>query len=274
MCGPGYAVELRDVTFWYGSPAGRVPVLEGIDLRVDWDEFMGLVGPNGGGKTTLLRIILGLLRPQQGTVRVFGRQPREVRHLIGYVPQHARIDLAMPATVLDVVLTGRLYRRRWGWNYRREDYQAAYRALELVQLADLAARPAQCLSGGQRQRVLIARALAAEAKLLLLDEPTAGVDAPTEQSFTDLLHRLNREVPIILATHDIAFVCTHLKTVACLNRRLTVHRASELTPADLARVYGDSKCAIIHQPGCPLFDRGCTLGCLPADRSWQIRPQP
>jgi len=256
-------VELKEVTFWYGVPGSREPVLEGVNLQVAADDFLGIVGPNGGGKTTLLRIILGLLKPQSGMVEVFGRPARDVRHRIGYVPQHARLEPATPATVLEVVLTGRLHRSRWGLRYSQADRKAAEQALELVGMQDFARRPVQALSGGQRQRVLIARALAGEASLLLLDEPTAGVDAPTEHSFTDLLHRLNQSIPIILATHDIAFVCTHLKRVACLNRRLTVHRADELTPADLSLVYGNQVCSVIHRPGCPLFDRGCAHGCLP-----------
>ncbi len=261
------AIELKGVSFWYGVPRGREPVLENVSLEVPPDDFLGLVGPNGGGKTTLLRIILGLLKPQVGTVLVFGRPPEEVRHQIGYVPQHARLEPAAPATVLEVVLTGRLHRSRWGLWYSRADREAAEQALELVGMQDFARRPVHSLSGGQRQRVLIARALAGEAKLLLLDEPTAGVDAPTEHSFTDLLHRLNQSIPIIMATHDIAFVSTHLKRVACLNRRLTVHRADELTPEDLSLVYGNQFCSVIHRPGCPLFDRGCGHGCLPAAKS-------
>ncbi|MCS7238500.1 MAG: ATP-binding cassette domain-containing protein [Thermoguttaceae bacterium] len=254
-------VEIEHVWFWYTFPPASQPVLEDISLTVFADDFLGLVGPNGGGKTTLLRLILGLIRPQRGTIRVFGTSPAQVRHRIGYVPQHARVDVAIPATVLDVVLTGRLHRSRWGVCYGRADRLAAENALERVGLKHLAGRPWQSLSGGQRQRALIARALAAESQLLLLDEPTANIDLPSEQTLTDLLHELSRHIPIVLASHDIAFVTTHMKRVACLNRRLTVHRVDELSSDRLREIYGQDVCTIVHRPGCPLFDSGCRQGC-------------
>lgn len=254
-------VEITHVWFWYTPSQAAEPVLEDISLEIYPDDFLGLVGPNGGGKTTLLRVILGLLRAQQGSVRVFGCDPVRVRHRIGYVPQHGRIEATLPATVLDVVLTGRLYRSRWGIRYGRKDRLAAEEALARVGLEHLARRPWQSLSGGQRQRALIARALAAEAELLLLDEPTANIDLPSEQTLADLLHDLSRQIPIILASHDIAFVTTHMKRVACLNRRLTVHRVDELSWDRLREVYGQELCTIVHRPGCPLFDSGCRHGC-------------
>ncbi len=254
------AIELADVRFAYPSHP-EIPILEDISLQVRKDDFLGIIGPNGGGKTTLLKVILGLLQPRAGEVRVFGRPPREVSHRIGYVPQHGRIDPSVPASVLDVVLTGRLHKSSWGAWWSRKDREAAFAALEQTQTAQFAHHSIAALSGGQRQRVLIARALAAEAELLLLDEPTAGVDAPSEQNFTDLLHELNRRVPIVLVSHDVSFVCTHLKRVACLNRRLTVHLASEVSPQVIAQTYGEPVCTIQHRRECPLADRGCDEGC-------------
>jgi len=235
--------------------------LDDVSLTIAPDEFLGVIGPNGGGKTTLLKIILGQLQPQRGTVRVFGQTPAQVRARIGYVPQQARIDAGVPANVLDVVLTGRLGLSSWGSWYGARHKAAAMAALEQTGVDDLARRTIGTLSGGQRQRVLIARALAAEAELLLLDEPTAGVDPQVERSLTDLLHRLNRRLPIVVVSHDVAFVSAHLKRVACLNRRLTCHAASAVTSDVLGHLYGERMRAVHHQEECPLMDRGCELGC-------------
>jgi len=262
---PNVVGRLEHVTFSYRSPTGGLlePVLQDISLEIYQDDFLGIIGPNGGGKTTLLKIILGLLEPQQGTVTVFGKPPREVRHLIGYVPQHAKVDTSVSACVLDIVLAGRICHSRWGFLYGRTDREKALAALRLTGTADLAHRRLATLSGGQRQRVLIARALAAEPKLLLLDEPTAGVDPYVEQNLTDLLHALNEQLPIVIVSHDIGFVSTHLKRVACLNRRLTVHSAAEVTRSTMAAFYGEHVHLVHHTPCCPLNDPGCDHGCVP-----------
>jgi len=213
-------------------------VLDDVSLTIGSDDYVGLVGPNGGGKTTLLRIMLGLLRPDSGEVRVLGLPPAQVRSRMGYVPQHARLDTSVPATVLDITLMGRLGRSPWGLRYGPVHRDRALAALEQTGVVQLANRAVGELSGGQRQRVLIARALASEAAILLLDEPTAGVDAPMEQDFHALLHRLNETLPIVLVSHDVAFVSAHMKRIACLNRRLVCHTASEVTAELLAATYG------------------------------------
>jgi len=228
------AALLRGVTFRYPSTP---TVLGAVDLEVESRDFLGLVGPNGGGKTTLLRILLGLLVPQQGSVSVFGRPPQEVRSRIGYVPQHASIDLEVPAEVLDVVLMGRLARSSWGPVFGSEHLAAARQALELTGSADLAGRRFGELSGGQRQRVLIARALAAETELLLLDEPTTGVDIHRERELLDLLHQLNQRLPIVLVSHDVTLVSSHLKRAAWVNRDVVCYPASELSPQVIEAIY-------------------------------------
>ncbi len=258
-------VEIRELTFGYPPEEAMQPVLEDVSLEIGPQEFLGVIGPNGGGKTTLLKIILGLLKPRRGTIAVFGRPPAEVRSRIGYVPQHARIDPSVPATVLDVVLTGRLGRSSWGPRYGRQDAQIATAALEQTEMAQLARRTIGTLSGGQRQRVLIARALAADAQLLLLDEPTAGVDPHMERGLTDLLHRLNERLPIVIVSHDVSFVSTHLKRVACLNRRLTCHPAREISLETIAHMYDDEIRAVRHRQECPLSDPGCERGCAPGE---------
>lgn len=248
------AAELVNVTYRYpGAPPDTPPVLEDVSLRIEPDDYVGLIGPNGGGKTTLLRILLGLLRPELGEVRVLGTSPTQARSRVGYVPQHARIDTTVPASVLDVVLTGRLNRSGWGVRYGPEHRSAALAALEQTGVAHLASKTVAELSGGQRQRVLIARALASDAAILLLDEPTAGVDAPMERGFYALLQELNERLPIVLVSHDVSFVSSHMKRIACLNRRLVCHTASEVTAEMLAATYdGHTHLSLVeHQDECP-----------------------
>lgn len=257
-------VALDHVWFAYKDRGVRRAVLEDVSLELRQDDFLGIIGPNGGGKTTLLKIILGLLEPDGGNVTVFGQPPAKTRHRIGYVPQYAQIDEAVPATVLDIVLSGRIGRSRWGFRYRPDDRRAAIEALDRVGIADLADRRVGTLSGGQRQRMLIARALVAESEVLLLDEPTAGVDPYVEQNLNDLLHQLNEHLPILIVSHDISFVSTHLKRVACLNRRLTVHNADEIGPEIYSHLYHDAVRVIAHVDTCPLADPGCGRGCPPS----------
>ncbi len=256
-------VELSHVSFGY--PPHHIPVLDDVSLRIEPRDFLGIIGPNGGGKSTLLKIILGLLKPQWGSVTVFGQPPAHVRSQIGYVPQHAHIDSSVPASVLDVVLMGRLSRSPWGVAFGRVHTEAAMYALRQVEADDLAKRPIATLSGGQRQRVLIARALAGDAKLLLLDEPTAGVDPNMERGLTNLLHRLNETLPIVLVSHDISFVSTHLKRIACLNRKCTCHEAHEVSPELIAHAYHDHVRPMQHADQCPLSDPGCDSQCAHED---------
>ncbi len=255
--------RLEGVHFAYPTEKGgsRIPVLEDVSLDIYGDDFLGIIGPNGAGKTTLLKLLLGLIEPQSGRITVFGRRPAEVRQWIGYVPQHARVDTSVPASVLDVVLAGRISQSRWGFRYSRADREAALEALRQTGVADLAGRALGTLSGGQRQRVLIARALVSRPRLLLLDEPTAGIDPAVERNLTDLLHQLNHSLPIAIVSHDIGFVSRHLKRVACLNRRLTVHAVDQVSQELFVGLYHDHVRLMHHADCCPLTDPGCDQGC-------------
>ncbi|MFH1998069.1 MAG: ABC transporter ATP-binding protein [Planctomycetota bacterium] len=256
---PEPIVSVQKVTFDYLNGQDNPPVLEEVTLEIPDNDFLGLIGPNGGGKTTLLKILLGVEKPCSGTVHVLGRHPREVSSQIGYVPQHAQIDASVPATVLDVVLTGCLGRSPWGVRYGRKHIDAARAAMAQVGVEDLRKRSIGMLSGGQRQRVLIARAMAADAKILLLDEPLAGVDLHMEKGILELLHTLNARLPIVLVSHDLGFVSAHVKRVACLNRRLVVHRPDEITGEVIGEMYHshgpvlqvrhDNDCPIEHDGG-------------------------
>ncbi|MFP4058283.1 MAG: metal ABC transporter ATP-binding protein [Candidatus Brocadiia bacterium] len=239
-------VLIQGLTFSYDG----TPALEDVQLRVDEHSFACVVGPNGGGKTTLLKLILGLLHPQRGTVRVFGQPPQRVRSRLGYVPQHAHYDRLFPVRLLDVVLMGRLGPGHWLGGYGPEDREAARRALAEVELEGLEGRPFAVLSGGQQQRALIARALATEPDLLVLDEPTANLDAAVEQELYCLLGTLRRRLTILLATHDLGFVASYVDTVVCVKRQVVVHPTSELTGETLAEIYGEGARAIRHDHRC------------------------
>lgn len=228
------AIEIRDVSFRYDGPL----VLDKVNLTVDRGEFLGIVGPNGGGKTTLLKLVLGLLEPTQGEISVFGRKPSDARRDIGYVPQFAYFRRDFPISVEEAVLLGRLGIASSLGGYRRTDREAAERAMDEAEILQFRARPLSALSGGELQRVLIARALAGEPKLLLLDEPTSNIDLRVESDIFDLLKQLNARTTIVVVSHDIGFVSRYVSRVACLNRTLVCHPTSEITGEVITALYG------------------------------------
>lgn len=246
-------IEIQDVTFAY---AGGAPILEDVNLNVMPRDSVCLVGPNGGGKTTLLKLILGLLKPSRGQIRVLGTEPVEARLRVGYVPQYAHYDPQFPVTALEVVLMGRLG-MRLGGPYSGTDKAIARQALEKMNLAESGDRLFAALSGGQRQRVLIARALACSAELLLLDEPTANIDPQAEASLFEIFRELNKEMTILLVTHDIGFVSKLFKRVACVNRQVAIHPTSELTGKLIAEMYGGDISMIRHDHTCSGGGRSC-----------------
>ena len=188
-----------------------------------------LIGPNGGGKTTLLKLMLGLLAPDKGKIRIFGNPPRKVSHRIGYVPQNVNGNKNFPVTVLDVVLMGRLnakWRRR---HNMKKDRSAALEALEKLEIAQYADQLIGKLSGGQRQRVFIARALATEPEILFLDEPTASVDARGQTELFSLLKELNENTAILVVSHDFLAISSYIKSVTCVNKCVHQHDAAEVT---------------------------------------------
>lgn len=213
------------------------PVLEDINLTVYERDYIGLMGPNGGGKTTLLKVILGLLEPSRGEVRLFGEEVRAGRRFVGYVPQRVDMDNEFPISVWDVALMGRLGHRRALRRYSREDERLVAQALEDAEVLGLKDRPIGELSGGQRQRVYIARALAARPRILLLDEPTASVDPQGRTHIYELLRHLNEQITIVLISHDISVVSSYVKTVGCLNHRLFYHGHDKLTDDMVAAAY-------------------------------------
>ena len=235
-------VSLEQVNFAYGA----VPVLSDLSLEVGRGEFVGLVGPNAGGKSTLLKLILGLLRPQSGRILVLGRPPREARRRLGYVSQHPTFSRGFPISVEQLVLMGRLgLGPALGW-YGAADRAAARAALGEVEALDLAGRRVGTLSGGQLQRVLLARALVGEPEVLILDEPTANIDQRVEGDIFELLAALNARLTILVVSHDIAFISGYVGRVLCLNRTLMAHDTAAIDADLIHRLYHAEVRAVDH----------------------------
>ncbi len=226
-------VRIEHLWFSYGSE----PVLEDIHLALHHLDFLSIIGPNGGGKTTLLKLLLGLLKPTKGKIQILDLTPEQSRRQLGYVPQKTTIDARFPITVGDVTLMGRLGRIRPGRKYRSEDRELAAAALHKVKMYDLRDRQIGKLSGGQQQRALIARALVTNPRLLLLDEPTTSVDSQIKRDIYELLAELNEHMTIVMVSHDIGVVSSYTKTIACLNRKLVYHDEKGITPEMLAETY-------------------------------------
>lgn len=228
-------MECRDLCFRYGKPL----VLEDVNFSIAPGESLCVIGPNGGGKSTLLKLLLGLLEPTRGSLKIFGETAERARPRIGYVPQAMRFDPLFPISALEIVLMGRLDRLTVG-RYPRECVEAALGALAEVGLADLASRPFSDLSGGQRQRVMIARALACDPDLLLLDEPTANIDLSVERQLMKSLEALRETLTVLLVTHDLDLVSSVGDSVLCVNHR--VHRHSLPLSGDTIReIYSPSQ---------------------------------
>jgi zinc transport system ATP-binding protein len=226
-------VEIKNVCFAYNGQT----VLEGVSLDIRQGDFIAMIGPNGGGKTTLLKLILGLLKPAKGSIRVLGDTTEKASHHIGYVPQDVHINRSFPITAMDIVLMGKLEpERRWTKN-SAQDRREALNALKQMEIEPFANRKIGELSGGQRQRVFIARALVSQPKLLLLDEPTASIDAKGQAEFYRLLKTLNKDIPILVVSHDLVAISTYVKSVACVNKRLHYHNQAEITGEMLEEMY-------------------------------------
>ncbi len=221
-------IEVRGITFGYG----REVVLDNVDLDIQPRDFLAVIGPNGGGKTTLVKVILGLLRPWSGEV---------VRRVdpgrLGYVPQFSTFDKSFPLRVSDVVLMGKLGRRGLFQRYSREDREDVDRILDRLKLSGVARSHVAEISGGQLQRVLIARSLAADPEILFLDEPTASIDPESREVLQQILEEMNRTIPIVVVTHDVTSMSSMVKRIACINRRLFYH-GEEIDQHVLEEVYG------------------------------------
>jgi zinc transport system ATP-binding protein len=236
-------VEINDVTFGYN---GEI-VLRDVRFDIREGDFIAMIGPNGGGKTTLLKLILGLLQPDRGFIRVMGQSAQKASPAIGYVPQDVNINRSFPITAMDVVLMGRLHPGKRLARKSASNRQEAMAALERLEMAPHANRRIGELSGGQRQRVFIARALVTQPRLLLLDEPTASIDTRGQADFFTLLKALNKEITILVVSHDLLVISRFVKSVACVNKDLHHHHQAEITGEMLETMYpctGEDVCPV------------------------------
>lgn len=223
------AIQLIDLSCGYNER----PLLQGVNLTIPTGSYVGIFGPNGGGKTTLLQAMLGLLPPLHGEVLLLGHPPEESRHLVGYVPQAARVDRAFPITAEEVVLSGCLQQLGLFGKGVEKAREASYQALQRVGMEKLAHHPFGKLSGGEAQRILIARAIADHPRLLLLDEPTSSIDPAAEKSILALLSELREQMTIVMVTHSLHTVLHEVETLLCVHREVCL-----LSPQGVCEHFG------------------------------------
>jgi zinc transport system ATP-binding protein len=257
-------LTIEELSFAYPQ-SSQNKVLENITLQMQEGDFAALIGPNGGGKTTLIKIILGLLKPSSGKVSLFGESVSASKKYLSYVPQYANFNKDFPISVRDTVIQGCLNNSSlkqsgaawkpftWtslGWNsfgwYTKSNYQRAEQAMKETYTWDYRDQCLSTLSGGQLQRVMVARALAGDPQLLLLDEPTANIDERSEKDIFDLFKDLNKRMSIIVISHDIGFVSSYVNQVFCLNKTLVCHQADVVDSHSIHNLYGDHISSVHH----------------------------
>lgn len=236
-------IEIKNVTFSYNESN---KIIEKASLEVFENDFIGVIGPNGGGKTTLLKLILGLLKPSSGSIKVLQTLPEKARIHIGYVPQFRSFSKNFPITVENTVLMGRLCKTSLFCNYSYKDKKIVNDILKKLNILDLKNLSIGSLSGGQLQKVLIARALSSKPKILLLDEPSASTDPHSEENLFDILKNLQKEITILLVSHDIGFISHYITRVACINKKLVCHKTEKITTQNLKNIYDHSIHIIPH----------------------------
>ncbi|MFW5645001.1 MAG: metal ABC transporter ATP-binding protein [Bacteroidota bacterium] len=226
-------VRLKNIYAGYGD----TPILEAVNLEIKEDDFIGIIGPNGGGKTSLLKVILGLLKPWNGTIEYnFSENKNDHKKYIGYLPQRSTIDNQFPISVIEVVLSGLISEKPFFKRYKKQDFRMAEEMVEKYGLTAYKNTPVGELSGGQLQRVFLMRALISSPKLLILDEPDTFVDNRFEYELYENLKELNKEIAILLVSHDIGTISSYIKTIACVNTQLHYHRSNEISTEQL-KVY-------------------------------------
>lgn len=235
-------LDIENVSFNYG----KINVLKEINLQVKEEEFIGLIGPNASGKTTLLKLILGLLKPDSGKINVFGQTPSKHHEHIGYVPQYVSFNRDFPITVLQTIQTACVRNNPFNKLDKNKRNELVHTAMQTVGVDSIANKSIQTLSGGMMQRVLIARALAAEPKLLILDEPTANVDAKVEEDIFAMLKSYNSHMTIMVVSHDIGFISSYVDRVACLSNTLECHSIEGINADLIKDLYADPVKLIHH----------------------------
>ncbi|NLD48318.1 MAG: ABC transporter ATP-binding protein [Clostridiaceae bacterium] len=229
------ALEIKNLSVQYNNTLA----LSGINLTIAENDFLAVIGPNGGGKSTLMKTILGIIKPLCGTIKLFDQTPEKSTSPIGYVPQFSGFNRNFPIKIIDVVLTGRLSgKSNLFHRYTDKDYEVVEKQMEKLGITYLKDRQIGQLSGGQLQKVLISRALATEPKLLLLDEPTASIDNDSKAQIYEFLKDVNQFITIILVTHDTAAISSYIKSIACLNKELHYHGEPKLDNSIIRKTFG------------------------------------
>lgn len=241
-------IDIHGLTYAYPNTSEQI-VLDDLNFTVNKGAYIAILGPNGGGKTTLLKCILGLLSPKEGTISIFGKSPAESVEHIGYVPQYATTQDLFPASILDVVMMGAItspFCFPFSRATKKKNKEKALESLEKVGLSGKESERLSTLSGGQRQRVIVARALMSDPKLLLLDEPTANFDPKGKFCFYEFLAELPDDITTIVVSHDISITASPFTGIAVVNRKLSYQDSSDITPDFLANLYGS------HDASCPM----------------------
>lgn len=246
-------ISFKNVTFSFGSNI----ILQDVTFDVFRDESLCVIGPNGGGKTTLLKLILGEYQPNSGSIQVFGKSPKAALPKVSYMSQTLHTDPLFPICVMDVVLMGRLQSVRWGGFYKQADIDAAHKTLQSLGVDHLRDKLFGTLSGGQRQRVLLARSLVVEPELLLLDEPTNNIDVQVEAQLLELLHQLKQKMTILMVSHDVGFVSSMVQRVLCVHKFVSVHPTVEVKDTFLKGMYGTHVRAVRHDTDLTTPDKSC-----------------
>jgi len=236
-------IEINNLDFAYDGET----VLEAVNLRVKEQDFLAIIGPNGGGKTTLVKLMLGLLTPFRGSIQVNGKSPEKAASSIGYVPQNVYMNQRFPISAFDVVLMGAFDPKKRFRRDKAQNRKAAFETLDRLEMGNYADKKIGELSGGQRQRVMIARALVSNPELLLLDEPTASIDTKGQAEFYELLAKLNKEITILVVSHDLLVISRYVNSVACVNKWLHYHDQAEITGDMLEAMYS---CTV--EEACPV----------------------
>lgn len=216
-------IEIKDLSFAYDKQL----ILEDINLKVEKRDFLAIIGPNGGGKSTLLKLILGINPLKKGSISVLGKKPSQSLTQIGYVPQNTNINTDFPIKVIEVVMMGHVEGKRPLFGYGKHEVECAMGALEQVGMAEFAQTKIGALSGGQRQRIMIARALCAHPQILILDEPTSSIDITGQREIYDLLKVLNEYITVIVVSHDISVILEYANKAAHVNKNLSYHDISD-----------------------------------------------
>ena len=268
-----HVIEIENLTFAYEKDI----ILENINLIVDEKDFLAIIGPNGGGKSTLLKLILGIYTPKQGGIKVLGKAPKYSLDKIGYVPQNTNVNTDFPIKVIEVVLMGHVDGKRPVFGYGKEEIACAMGALEQVGMKELAQTKIGSLSGGQRQRVMIARALCAHPSILILDEPTSSIDITGQREIYELLKMLNEQITVIVVSHDISVILEYANKAAHVNKTLSFHDISDKHTTFHTHGNDEHFCEIellqmLGAKECSTCDTSTDKKTMSTQGKWRLRP--